>query len=594
MTKYLMTWYGITDLRSSLNLDDTDGPVLSALLAEDYDEIRILGYTNTEKNESTNTGKNEGIGDFLAGEHKLPADIDPAMARNFVDGFCNTEKAHEHFVNWLEIKLADLGKSTRVSMQSIFLQKLNDTEGIYEAATEYLDNVQNIEGDKLVTVYLSPGTAVMAFVWAFVALRYPNLKKRLIVSSNASLPPETISLPNEWLEWHGRQVGSADNNAAPFDVIFHLFGEQKMPILLGILQFESKKHAFINSKEFPAGMMKNFIDKAGFDEISVDPYDPENVRSSILNALEKMPKGIKVGFNLTGGTKLMYAGALAACRKINATPFYFNSRNDSVVFLNDFETEPTKPINSVESFIAINGSGLSISKPGYWNDIPDINNPDRRRLTLTLWETRDKLRRLIRESSNYNREPMPFAAGIGNICATLSSEYQADISILDKKFSFEQWPTFARYLSGGWLEEYVYMLLEPFLASGHIKDLRIGLEVSFRNSSSSRGSKGIKEQLGGLLGETYQELDTVFTDGKRLYIVECKAGNLLSAQVMKLQNIVRHLGGIEGRGILATCYPPHQKVVTQKVKDSNNLVHFCGDELERQIKSTIRKLGGQA
>ena len=593
MTKYLMTWYGITDLRSSLNLDDTDGPVLSALLAEDYDEIRILGYTNAEKNESTNNGKNEGIGDFLSEEHKLPADIDPAIARNFVDGFCNTDKAHEHFVNWLELKLAGLGKSTRVSMQSIFLQKLNDTEGIYEAATEYLDNVQNIEGDKLVTVYLSPGTAVMAFVWAFVALRYPNLKKRLIVSSNANLPPETISLPNEWLEWHGRQVGSADNNAAPFDVIFHLFGEQKMPVLLGILQFKSKQHVFINSKEFPAGMMKDFIGKAGFDEIPVDPYDPENVRSSILTALAKMPKDLKVGFNLTGGTKLMYAGALAACRKVNATPFYFNSRNDKLVYLNDFKTESTKPIESVETFITLNGSGLSISDPGYWNKIPGINNPDRRRLTFKLWSSKNEIRKLYKPISEYNKEPRPFSVGNKNISATLKDNYRADICIFGQEFSFEKWPTFARYLSGGWLEEYVYMVLEPFLESGHIKDLRIGLEVSFKDPISRSGSKGMKEQLDNLIGESYQELDTVFTDGRRLYIVECKAGNLLSDHVMKLQNIVRHLGGIEGRGILATCFPPYRKVVTQKVDDSKNLLHFCGKDLEQQLQLTITQLGGE-
>ncbi|MDB4542835.1 DUF1887 family CARF protein [bacterium] len=573
-----------------MNLEDTDGPVLSALLAEDYDEIRILGYTNAEKNKPNNTRKNEDIGDSLPNVHNLLADVDPTMARSFVEGFCNTEKAHEHFVNWLELKLEDLGKSTRVSMQSIFLQKLNDTEGIYEAATEYLDNVQNIEGDKLVTVYLSPGTAVMAFVWAFVALRYPNLKKRLIVSSNASLPPETISLPNEWLEWHGRQIGSADNNAAPFDVIFHLFGEQRMPVLLGILQFKSKKHVFINSKDFPAEIMKGFIGNAGFNEIPVDPYDPEDVRASILNALAKMPKDIKVGFNLTGGTKLMYAGALAACRKVNATPFYFNSRNDRVVFLNDFETEPTKPITSVETFISLNGSGLSISKPGYWNDIPGIKSPERRRLTLKLWETRSKIAILYKELRSYNDGTKPFSVSNKHISAKLTNSHRAEVCISGENFCFENWPTLARYLSGGWLEEYVYIILEPFVKSGKIRDLRIGLEISFKQPISPEEPTGFREQLGSLIGETYQELDVVFTDGKRLYIVECKAGNLTSEQVMKLQNVVRYFGGIEGQGILASCFPPNGKVVRRKVNDAKNLEHVYGKLLKKELVSITQKL----
>lgn len=35
MKKYLLTWYGITDLRAGLGLKKSTGPVLGALLAED-------------------------------------------------------------------------------------------------------------------------------------------------------------------------------------------------------------------------------------------------------------------------------------------------------------------------------------------------------------------------------------------------------------------------------------------------------------------------------------------------------------------------------------------------------------------------------
>jgi hypothetical protein len=39
-----------------------------------------------------------------------------------------------------------------------------------------LDEVEQVS-EKLVTLYLSPGTPVMAFVWALAALSYPELKK---------------------------------------------------------------------------------------------------------------------------------------------------------------------------------------------------------------------------------------------------------------------------------------------------------------------------------------------------------------------------------------------------------------------------------
>ncbi len=51
MKKYLLTWHGLTDLRASFGLENT-GPVLSALLAEDYTDVVILGYTKNEKSNS--------------------------------------------------------------------------------------------------------------------------------------------------------------------------------------------------------------------------------------------------------------------------------------------------------------------------------------------------------------------------------------------------------------------------------------------------------------------------------------------------------------------------------------------------------------
>ena len=51
MKKYLMTWYGMTDFRASLGLEQTTGPVLGALLAEDYTDVIILGFTHPDKSE---------------------------------------------------------------------------------------------------------------------------------------------------------------------------------------------------------------------------------------------------------------------------------------------------------------------------------------------------------------------------------------------------------------------------------------------------------------------------------------------------------------------------------------------------------------
>jgi len=587
MKKYLMTWYGVTDFRASLGFEKTTGPVFGALLAEEYSDICLLGYTKPNDSTQTDSREKGCFSSKLSEIKNASSETSPVVVWQFIDDFLNTEEAHEHFTQWLKKKLQELGKKTKVNFQPVCLQHLNDTEGIYEAATKSLDSVSSQEGEKLATLYLSPGTPVMAFTWAFAALRHPNLKKRLIASSLANKPPETIVLPDEWLEWHGKQVKRPASNSEEYDIIFHLFGEQRIPSLLGVLQFSSKMHVFVNSKHFPAEVMRQFIGDSVFGEISVDPYDPENVRTTILDILAKAPSDVRVGFNLTGGTKLMYAGALAACRKINATPFYFNGQNDKVIFLNDFKTVGTKNVPSVETFINLNGDNLYVSKSGFWNERSGIDSANRQKLTFELWRARSKISKLYWELSGYNESFEPFNIRKGDISAKLTKDADAEICIGDKKFRFKGWKDFAQYLIGGWFEEYTYLRLKPFVDEGLITDLRIGLEVAIKEENSSKGSL---KQLRSLFGNPYQELDVVFTDGRRLYIVECKAGRLIkSDHIMKLQNIVRHFGGIEGRAILASCFPPDNKVVKKKIDDAYNIEPASGSIFFNQINAIIRK-----
>ena len=66
MHKVLLTWYGLTDLRASLGLEESTGPVLGALLADDYTSVFILGFTNPKKLENGNSGFQEKIKNIQA------------------------------------------------------------------------------------------------------------------------------------------------------------------------------------------------------------------------------------------------------------------------------------------------------------------------------------------------------------------------------------------------------------------------------------------------------------------------------------------------------------------------------------------------
>jgi hypothetical protein len=580
MKKVLMTWYGITDLRASLGLEYSNGPILSALLAEEYKEVLILGYTNKDKVQIDESNFEK---DLAIAKDAFEAN-NQSEVWDFINQYANTQIAHKHFVEWLKMKFKEVNTKTDVIFLPVELDKLNDTEGIYDVAIKALDVVAAFKSKREVTFYLSPGTPVMAFVWAFVALRHPELKKRLLASPVASKAPEVVSLPNEWLEWHGKHLSDDGEHISKYDVVFHLFGEQRMPSLLGVLQFESKKHVFINSKQYPAKVMKQFLGEAEFDEFTIDPYDPSQIKETILKYLEKSSSNVKVGFNLTGGTKLMYAGALAASKKINATPFYFDGRHDKVIFLEDFKSEETKKIYSVETFLKLHGNDLQISKEGNWNDIKDIDNPKRKQLTLLLWKYNRKISKLYWEIANdYANKDKPFNLTIKDIHLVYREDQSVEITLGNEKFIFEKWPLFGTYIAGGWFEEYMYLLLKPYVDSGKIYDLRIGLEISFKEQMDENKSYGLGD-LKSVFGETYQELDLVFTDGRKLYIVECKAGAVKSDHVMKLQNIVRYFGGSGGKGVLAACFAPPSKVTKKKLEDSSNIELVSGRFLKENIE----------
>lgn len=569
MKKYLMTWYGITDLRASLGLEQTTGPVLGALLAEDYTDVVILGFTHPDKSENK-------ADEF---QHKT-AEIkgfDPATARQFIDLFSNTAGAHNHFNQWLEKQLRDAGKKVIVRFHPVELMHLNDTEGIYEAATQSLNAVAAYEGEKLVTLYLSPGTPVMAFVWAFAALRHPMLKKRLIASSQPGRPPERIVLPKEWLEWHGKQVRTTNEEFEKYDVIFHLFGEQRIPNLLGVLQYSCRKHIFVNSSQFPAEVMKQFLGDTEYGEIAVEPYDPENVRSTILDLIAKMPADAKIGFNLTGGTKLMYAGALAACRKVNATPFYFDFSKKQVINLNSFTKSDIVLIDSVETFLKLNGDGLTVSKPGLTEQ--DIS-PEIFMASRIIWDNRKLIVSKYRELKDYIAGE-PFKCFGGDFYAELTIEKQAKLTIGRESFVFEEFPDFIEFLMGKWLEFYIFETLIPLKASGILKDIRLGLEVSVKNVDSNNNFKsyhdGFKENIG------YQEFDVTCTDGYCLFVIECKSGKVESNHILKLSEITKHFGGTMGQGIMISSFRPSHPVIKQKSDDLMNLNWFFGNGVSGRL-----------
>jgi hypothetical protein len=548
MKRYLLTWYGITDLRAALGLEPTDGPILSALRTKKFSNATILAYTDPRKDEKAFT-------DDLRGKWRRWREADVAtrlqfprdQAQVFVDAVSNTAAGHVLFVDWLKAELVAAGISCEIEITPRELQHLNDAQGIYNAAASALKVALADASEKTITSFISPGTPVMAYTWALIASTNPQHGIGVIASSDPRKPPETICLPKELLM---PMVGA--QQAAPpsrFDVVIHLLGRERMPIYFGMIQFQAREHIFITTQEYHAAAtdLSQLLPRGSRSKTFIiqDPFTPAETRMAIEKHVDKLPAGAKAAVNLTGGTKLMFSGALAACWERGLEPFYFEVSHHNIIFLRDGTTVPFHGAKSVADFFAVNG--FDVVTRGRWEDKPC--REARLGVSQKLWEARKALGGLYgtRDFRGYrvpwgSRSNPPFDFRWGTSCASFKKG-RAILTLNGESITVPNCEDFGEYLGGGWLEEYVFSLLRPLEADGSIHDLRIGIEVGYAGK--------IRQRMEPPIGE----FDCIFTDGRRLWLVECKAGTVKQVDIQKLENNLRVYGGVAARGILVTSFP---------------------------------------
>lgn len=195
--KYLLTWYGITDLRSAMGFD-IQGPVLGALKTGCYDNAIILAYSKKKEwSPGELTEQEKAVAD-LAGYtgNKLTAAREDSL--RFIDTLANTRTGHIFYQKWLTSQLTMLNTEVSLIIKECFLQELNDTSGIYFSAVGALQQAID-NGAMSITAYLSPGTPVMAFSWALALLAFPRVQVKLVASPDFRQGVKEISIPPEVL-----------------------------------------------------------------------------------------------------------------------------------------------------------------------------------------------------------------------------------------------------------------------------------------------------------------------------------------------------------------------------------------------------------
>ncbi len=349
-----------------------------------------------------------------------------------------------------------------------------------------------------------------------------------------------------------------------YDIVFHLVGKQRIPNLMGVLHIPAKKHVFIETKEYNSDYIYNFLDDNECDNIVVQANDIVDVRDSILKYLNNY-KADNIAFNLTGGTKLMFIGAYVACNKLNATPFYIDATKRMLFQLDNNTKRPLDALLKVNDFLKLHvaNSNYTIKQ----RDI-EVSNKEKQILNL-MWKNRNDIKNIFskymqNKSVIFNR---PFFSGAISITILDDSICLINIDGISCKFYRDE--GYYKFLSGTWFEEYIYTLIEKYVKEGTITDIALGTIVEYNNVP-------------------FNEFDILFTDGKRLFEIECKfkTGGICQTDITKLDSNAKYFGGSEVCSILASTQDVKDKGFKEKIK-SLGVNHIYGDKLSDMLDKII-------
>ncbi|TLD99374.1 Card1-like endonuclease domain-containing protein [Helicobacter trogontum] len=384
-----------------------------------------------------------------------------------------------------------------------------------------------------------------------------------------------ISLPSWWdkIELQ-KELRSVIRDQIPwrFDCVIHTCDKTDAMLLVwGFTTFLADRHIVLYSKDMSDGFInsikKEFACSTDVETCRVDHFDIESIEKIMR---EKVRCSQNSALHLSGGSKVMFLAGQNVARDLRLRTFVVDTYNFHLLSLND--CKPVKKIASlskVNDFLAINTYGLRI--------IADTNVKDiekRKELNCKLFnhcreviKITQKIQQKI-DNEGYDKvQNKSFKESVGE----LSIEYnQTTLEIRitkDSTYLINDDPVNClSYILGGWFEEYIYLELISLLESGYIYDLQINAKLNTD-------------------GVDYQEFDIIFTDGYRLFVIECKSGGVRTKSVEKLANIKQRYGGINAICVIVTPFGQNS-VVDMKVKE-NGLYLVQGNHC-RYIKEIIQ------
>ena len=338
-----------------------------------------------------------------------------------------------------------------------------------------------------------------------------------------------------------------------FEQMYHLVGEQAIPIYLTAIQFpKDVKHYLLTTEsektqKSAESLLRTF--KANGYSAEIRSLGASKNAFSFRSLLplfrtiyeETNPTKEPSALNITGGTKPMSFTSFLVAEKYGTMHTCYLDFPEHQLYWMDGTVTPVQTVLKISDFIQLAGLELR-EKKSFAAETSFVNF-------------------LFQHASLLQRYQGDFAAAANNIFP--KKEYPSAKVYFEKKFdefanSFkpsekESWKEFwaafttpagqkhmswqaqSKFLGGGWFENYVYTSLKN--TDKQITEILQGAEVIIPDSDA---------------GNSMQELDVVYTDGYSLTILECKAGIVTQDHVQKLENLGFRFAGALGVSALVS------------------------------------------
>lgn len=327
------------------------------------------------------------------------------------------------------------------------------------------------------------------------------------------------------------------------------------------------------------GVIKSW--KIDTERHPISPFNLESARNTCLELLSRLEDS-EVILNVTGGTKIMALAAFEVFREMRRPILYIDTQNREIQIIHH-----TSERSSFEHILKVKPYLASYGQKIFAEDTDEKRVSSHNAVISMLLREINKYERAIGIMNKYaaplrNVRTFPFEVEIDR--HDLSKPYFEEILILlqkqnvikykDNKIIFFHYHDVS-FLSGGWLEEYVYSIVKKISPD----DLKMGVKVEW-------DQKGPEPPT--------NEYDVIFTMNNRLYIIECKTKRFegedrettSSDPIYKLDSLRDAAGGLFGKGMLVS----YRKLTTdQKKRLKANRLDYCDGPDLKNLRQKIEQ-----